>query len=75
MSIIDQQEPVQAASGLPIWKLLAFTLAGFLAIMTETMPAGLLPQISESLGVSKALAGQLEPPPIILVSSCWIISL
>ena len=59
MSIIDQQEPVQAASGLPIWKLLAFTLAGFLAIMTETMPAGLLPQISESLGVSKALAGQL----------------
>ena len=44
---------------LPIWKLLAFTLAGFLTIMTETMPAGLLPQISESLGVSKALAGQL----------------
>ena len=59
MSIIDQQEPIQATSGLPIWKLLAFTLAGFLAIMTETMPAGLLPQISESLGVSKALAGQL----------------
>ena len=59
MSVIDYKEPAPAASGLPIWKLLAFTLAGFLAIMTETMPAGLLPQISESLGVSKALAGQL----------------
>ena len=59
MSIMDDKEPVSTTSGLPIWKLLAFTLAGFLAIMTETMPAGLLPQISESLGVSKALAGQL----------------
>ena len=59
MSIMYDKEPVSTTSGLPIWKLLAFTLAGFLAIMTETMPAGLLPQISESLGVSKALAGQL----------------
>ena len=59
MSIDHHQTSDPAASGLPIWKLLAFTLAGFLAIMTETMPAGLLPQISESLGVSKALAGQL----------------
>ena len=59
MSIVDDKEPTPTTSGLPIWKLLAFTLAGFLAIMTETMPAGLLPQISESLGVSKALAGQL----------------
>ena len=59
MSIVDDKEPTPATSGLPIWKLLVFTLAGFLAIMTETMPAGLLPQISESLGVSKALAGQL----------------
>ena len=59
MSIVDDKEPVSTTSGLPIWKLLAFTLAGFLAIMTETMPAGLLPQISESLGVSKALTGQL----------------
>lgn len=44
---------------LPYFQLLAFTLAGFLVIMTETMPAGLLPQISSALGVSKALAGQL----------------
>ena len=44
---------------LPIWKLLAFTVAGFLTIMTETMPAGLLPQISAGLDISEALAGQL----------------
>lgn len=59
MTINDEQNSELSASGLPILKLLAFTLAGFLAIMTETMPAGLLPQISEALGVSKALAGQL----------------
>ncbi|MFY1004801.1 MFS transporter, partial [Escherichia coli] len=29
------------------------------AIMTETVPAGLLPQIGLGLGVSEALAGQL----------------
>ncbi|WP_261242800.1 MFS transporter [Serratia entomophila] len=34
-------------------------MAGFLTIMTETMPAGLLPQIGRGLGVSEALAGQL----------------
>ncbi len=44
---------------LPIWKLLAFTVAGFLTIMTETMPAGLLPQISQGLHISEAYAGQL----------------
>ena len=44
--------------GLPIGRLLAFTVAGFLTIMTETVPAGLLPQIGAGLGVSDALAGQ-----------------
>lgn len=43
---------------LPVGQLLAFTVAGFLAIMTENMPAGLLPQIGHGLGVSEALAGQ-----------------
>ena len=47
------------AGGLPIWKLLAFTVAGFLTIMTETMPAGLLPQIGAGLDVSESMAGQL----------------
>lgn len=63
MSIRNSEKPVQAsvasAEGLPIGNLLAFTMAGFLAIMTETMPAGLLPQIGQGLGVSEAFAGQL----------------
>nr|WP_204377355.1 MFS transporter [Xanthomonas floridensis] len=33
-------------------------MTGFICIVTETLPAGLLPQISEGLGVSPALAGQ-----------------
>jgi predicted MFS family arabinose efflux permease len=65
MSIQNNNEPTAAAQAttraeqLPVWQLLAFTMAGFLAIMTETMPAGLLPQIGQGLGVSEALAGQL----------------
>lgn len=65
MSTRNTGEPAAAvqsgasAEGLPVWKLLALTMAGFLAIMTETMPAGLLPQIGLGLGVSEALAGQL----------------
>nr|WP_179037842.1 MFS transporter [Paenibacillus sp. URB8-2] len=34
-------------------------MAGFICILTETLPAGLLPQIGEGLGVSEAIAGQL----------------
>ncbi|WP_338556909.1 MFS transporter [Paenibacillus sp. KS-LC4] len=34
-------------------------MAGFICILTETIPAGLLPQISEGLHISEALAGQL----------------
>ncbi|MFI6209001.1 MFS transporter [Streptomyces sp. NPDC051041] len=52
-------EGVQSESRLPVGRLLAFTTAGFLAIMTETMPAGLLPQIGGGLDVSEAWAGQL----------------
>ncbi|WP_424210930.1 MFS transporter [Streptomyces sp. BI20] len=52
-------EAAPAPERLPVLKLLAFTAAGFLAIMTETMPAGLLPRIGEGLQVSEGLAGQL----------------
>lgn len=44
---------------LPIASLLALALAGFVTILTEALPAGLLPQISVSLEISEALAGQL----------------
>lgn len=43
---------------LPVLGLLAFAMTGFIAILTETLPAGLLPQIGAGLGVSQALAGQ-----------------
>lgn len=33
-------------------------MTGFICIVTETLPAGLLPKISEGLGVTPALAGQ-----------------
>ncbi|MGK9419901.1 MFS transporter [Pseudomonas cedrina] len=44
---------------LPLGGLLALSSAGFITILTEAMPAGLLPQMSDGLGVSPALVGQL----------------
>lgn len=44
---------------LPVSALLALAMTGFICILTETLPAGLLPEISAGLDVSSALAGQL----------------
>ncbi len=44
---------------LPWAGLIALAMSGFICILTETIPAGLLIQISSSLGVSESLAGQL----------------
>ncbi|MDP2146949.1 MAG: MFS transporter [Pseudomonas sp.] len=44
---------------LPVAGVLALATAGFITILTEAMPAGLLPQMSAGLGVSEALVGQL----------------
>jgi len=43
---------------LPIAALLALALAGFITIVTEALPAGLLPLISAGMNISGALAGQ-----------------
>lgn len=43
---------------LPIAALLALAIAGFITIVTEALPAGLLPQISAGMNISGALAGQ-----------------
>ena len=43
---------------LPMAGLLALAMAGFITILTEALPAGLLPQIGGGLSV-KALVGQL----------------
>lgn len=48
-----------ATDKLPLAALLALAMTGFICIVTETMPAGLLPQISEDLDISQALAGQM----------------
>jgi predicted MFS family arabinose efflux permease len=47
-----------APVGLPVLGLLALATASFVSIMTEALPAGLLPQMSRDLGVSEAAAGQ-----------------
>ncbi|PQZ47612.1 MFS transporter [Ochrobactrum sp. MYb15] len=39
--------------------LLALAMAGFITILTEALPAGLLPQMSMGLGVSPSAIGQL----------------
>ncbi|BCP52993.1 MFS transporter [Kaistia sp. 32K] len=44
---------------LPIAGLLALAMAGFITLLTEVLPAGLLPRMSASLAVSESMAGQL----------------
>lgn len=44
---------------LPLGGLMALATAGFITILTEALPAGLLPQMSVGLQVSEALVGQL----------------
>ncbi|WP_082523781.1 MFS transporter [Ensifer sp. Root31] len=50
---------VVAGAGLPLAALLALATAGFITILTEASPAGLLLQISADLDVSQSLAGQM----------------
>ncbi|WP_369976101.1 MFS transporter [Xanthomonas bundabergensis] len=47
------------ARRLPWSGLLALACAGFVTILTETLPAGLLPSMAAALGVSEAGIGQL----------------
>jgi len=55
---LDRSLPSAKSDKLPIGGLLALAMTGFIGILTETLPAGLLPQISAGLHVSEALAGQ-----------------
>lgn len=47
------------ADRLPMGELLALGAAAFITVLTEALPAGLLPQMGASLEVSDALVGQL----------------
>ncbi|QNH17596.1 MFS transporter [Xanthomonas sp. SS] len=48
-----------ATQRLPWSGLLALACAGFVTILTETLPAGLLPAMAAGLGVGEAWVGQL----------------
>lgn len=56
MQITKQTE---TATHFPLAGLIALALSGFLAIMTETLPAGLLPEIAAGLHITTGSAGQL----------------
>lgn len=43
---------------LPLGPLLALAMAAFITILTEALPAGLLPQMAQGLAVSEAWVGQ-----------------
>ncbi|PWC18851.1 MFS transporter [Brenneria corticis] len=62
MTAAQQQGTRNALSApgdrLPMAALLALAMAAFITILTEALPAGLLPQMSRSLAVSEALVGQ-----------------
>lgn len=60
MIVVDGQPHAQEERDtLPVAALILLALTGFTAIVTETLPAGLLPQVAGDLNVSRALAGQL----------------
>ncbi|MFD1773842.1 MFS transporter [Paenibacillus rhizophilus] len=58
-SVTQSAFSTPSSERLPWTGLLALAITGFICILTETIPAGLLLQIGEGLGVSEALAGQL----------------
>ncbi len=57
--ISTTRTPPAATDGLPLNGLLALASAAFITILTEALPAGLLPGISAGLGVPESAAGQL----------------
>ena len=60
MSDIHRPGSVHSAEAPFPWAaLLALSMAAFITILTEALPAGLLPAIGQGLGVSEAGAGQL----------------
>lgn len=49
---------VASRERLPLGGLLALAMTGFIAILSETLPAGLLDQIADGMRISQAMAGQ-----------------
>ncbi|ATN37318.1 MFS transporter (plasmid) [Rhizobium sp. ACO-34A] len=60
--IWKQSSPGPQSSGggaFPLPALIALALSGFITILTEALPAGLLAQIGEDFSISQAAAGQM----------------
>ncbi|MET0208005.1 MAG: MFS transporter, partial [Burkholderiaceae bacterium] len=72
---------MREANGFPWSGLLALAAAGFVAILSEALPAGLLPSIASDLGISVAAAGQwvtlyalgsvLAAVPLVKATQAW----
>ncbi|MEU7755006.1 MFS transporter [Micromonospora sp. NPDC049171] len=66
---------------LPFPSLIALFTAGLITTLTEALPAGVLPQMSQALGVSESVAGQtvtiyavgtlLTAIPVALATATW----
>lgn len=69
------------AERLPLPSLIALFTAGLITTLTEALPAGVLPQMSQALGVSQPVAGQtvtiyaagtlLTAIPVALATATW----
>ncbi|MFJ1616155.1 MULTISPECIES: MFS transporter [unclassified Streptomyces] len=59
MTQLDEtQQRTSAGDRFPLAGLLALAAAGFITLLTETLPAGVLPAMSRDLGVTESAAGQ-----------------
>lgn len=78
--IPDPTKPI-ARERLPLWPLLALTTAAFMAILTEALPAGVLPEMAAGMSVSESAAGQtltvyalatgLSAIPVVVATAAW----
>ncbi len=57
-SLLTAPQASASTARLPLSGLLALALTGFIAILSETLPAGLLDQIADGMQISQAMAGQ-----------------
>lgn len=81
MSAACPAQTTATATGMPWLSLLLLAAAGFITILTEALPAGLLPELANALQVSEAWVGQLVTVyavgsllaaiPIIRVTGHW----
>lgn len=58
MTTLSARMSNMAHDRLPLASLLALAMAAFITILTEALPAGLLPQMARGLAVSEAWVGQ-----------------